>query len=123
MRRKYERDCGIDLELTESGTVGPHEWAIFMLEEVDLRDSEYQALVIPRHSTFAMGLLISTSLIDSGFCGRPQLQVYNMTNERKIVRKHDYLCQMLFIPRIVPDGVETEMGARKNEAENNSSRP
>ena len=115
MRRKYERDCGIDLKVMEYGSLGPHEWGIFKLEEVDLRDSEYQALVIPRHSTFGRGLLIPTSLIDSGFDGCPQLQVYNMNSQRVNIMKGDYLVQMLLIERVVPDGIEPTLGVRPNE--------
>ena len=126
MRRKYEKDCGIDLALDEQEVISlpPGHMAILHLEEVDLRDSDWQALLIPRHSTFGLGLIVTTTLTDIGFCGRPGLQVYDCSNNTVKLIPGNYYAQMIFLQPIIPDGIEPEKGKREDyDAKSDIARP
>ena len=66
----------------------------------------YQAIIKPRSSMNAKGMLTQIGTIDSGYRGEIKAVIINLTQEDKLFRKGDKICQIVIEPVILAEFVE-----------------
>lgn len=95
---KYPGDAGFDLEVVGEHVVKPHEITqISCGISVEIPDS-YAALLVGRSSSYQYGLMVMTTLIDSGYRGPLFLLVYNVADTDRFVNGGTRLAQLLLLP-------------------------
>lgn len=117
--REFKTDYAINLETKYDCEVG-FGLNILELEDVDLTESLHHAILIPRHSAFSRGFIIPTTLIDIGFKGAPQLQIFSWDTKDKIIPAGTQLVQMVYIIPVDP-GIKAQKG-RRDEAQSTLDR-
>ena len=103
---KYMGDVGLDIaaDLGEDQSVmllpgqGTFVWGGF---QVQLPDG-YFALVLPRSSSNAAGLMVLTGVIDNGYTGRIGCQVYNITCDPITIQNGQRIAQLVLLPAVRP---------------------
>jgi dUTP pyrophosphatase len=104
-RRAYAGDAGLDLFSSEGVTVWPGEYAeVACGFDIELPKG-YWGLLHSRSSTMRRGLIVNTSVIDSGYRGPMFVGVRNVSQDAVEVKPSERLGQLIVMP-LVPTHVK-----------------
>ena len=105
--RKHYNDAGADCYVHETRIIPPHSSiAIGLGFGLHLPDG-LVAFNAPRSGCAKKGIISNVAAIDSGYRGEIHAIVTNTTNEPYVVEKGDRLCNLVIVPCILSEFVET----------------
>lgn len=104
--RKHYNDAGADCYANITVKLEPHETAKIPLGfGINLPDG-FMALVMPRSSMSANGIVTHVAPIDSGYKGEIHAITENNSNETVVISKGDRVGQLVVMPIILPTYID-----------------
>ena len=118
--RKHYNDAGADCYVPERTVIPPHTTvAINLGFGIQLPDG-FAAYVIPRSGTSRKGIVTQIPPIDSGYTGPIHAITSNLTDKEYVVEAGDRVGQLVIMPIIAAEFVET-LGEERGDAAFNST--
>lgn len=105
--RAHHNDAGADVYSPQTVVIGPHETIKIPLGfGIELPDG-FMGVIFPRSSYAAKGIVAEHPPIDSGYRGEIHAIITNMTKHNVMINEGDRIGQLIIIPIIVCDFVES----------------
>lgn len=115
LQKGYLNDAGVDIILDEPVEFPPHKMTVFDLNIKSLltEEGEEAAVIVPRSSYAAKGLIICNCPIDLGYTGNIHAVVYNASDAPIYCGVGESFCQFLILKiRIVKNVKIKKKGKR-----------
>ena len=93
--KAHGSDGGLDMFLLDELTIRPLETKVVGFGVGFKVPSNYVGIFVPRSSIASKGLIIQTSLLDSGYTGETHLIVTNCSGKTYHFNKNDRLCSLI----------------------------
>jgi len=117
--RNHDIDAGVDFYALGDYIVHPHSIKL-VRSGITLRIPEgYMGLAKPKGKN---NHLLGAGVIDAGYQGEMVFKIHNVINEDIVIRHHDPIGQVVFLPIVTPELVETNSEIiHKHKSERGSS--
>ena len=104
--RKNYNDAGADVAVMKDFDIWRHEIAKIPLGwSIEIPDG-FTGLLMPRSSLASDGVIAQFTPIDSGYRGEVYAMLHNTTEEFRIFKAGDRICQLVIVPVVLADFVE-----------------